>query len=132
MNFLVDRCALTFRQFQIILDEMVSEYQDIPLHYNLRWLSCGKFFERFVHSAKKELDLVEIKLFLAEKGQTYTELEDEQWLVKLIFFTDITTILNELNLRLQGTGQTVMDLYETWKAFVSKLEVYSRDITLSI
>ena len=51
--------------------------------------------------------------------------------MKLIFLTDITTILNELNLRLQSTGQTVMDLYETCMAFASMLEVYSRDIQMT-
>ena len=43
--------------------------------------------------------------------------------MKLMFLTDITTILNQLNFRLQGTGETVMDLYEKWKAFVPKIEV---------
>ena len=58
----------------------------------------------------------------------YLELEDEKWLVKLMFLVDITTHLNELNLRLQGTGQTVMCLFEVWKEFVSKLDVYTLDI----
>ena len=36
--------------------------------------------------------------------------------------------LNELNLRLQGPGQTVIGLFEAWKGFVAKLDVYTRDI----
>ena len=55
-------------------------------------------------------------------------MEDEKWLVKLMFLADNTTHLNELSLRLQGTGQTVMCLFEVWKGFVSKLNVYTRDI----
>ena len=36
--------------------------------------------------------------------------------------------LNELNLRLQGAGQTVLDLFERWKSFVAKLDVYMQDV----
>ena len=39
-----------------------------------------------------------------------------------------TTQLKELNLRLQSTGQTVMCRFGIWKGFVSKLDVYTRDI----
>ena len=44
------------------------------------------------------------------------------------FFTDITTHLNELNLRLQGA---VWDLFETWKSFIAKLDVYIQDVQSS-
>ena len=39
-----------------------------------------------------------------------------------------TTHLEQLNLRLQSTRQTVMCYFGVWKGFVSKLDVYSRDI----
>ena len=38
----------------------------------------------------------------------YPELEEENWLVKLMFLVDITMHFNELNLRLQGPGKTVI------------------------
>ena len=75
MNFLVGRSALTHRQFQTLPDEMVSAYQDIALHCNVRWLSCGKVLERFVEC----LDV--IKSFMVGKGQSYSELDDKQWLM---------------------------------------------------
>lgn len=68
-------------------------YKDIPLHLAVRWLSCGKVLERFVGGFDS------IKAFLAEKGQVYAELEDETWVLKLMFLTDITGHFNELNLR---------------------------------
>ena len=49
-----------------------------------------------------------------------------------IVFTDITTHLNELNLCLQGASQTVLDLFETWKSFVAKPDVYIQDLESSI
>uniref|UniRef100_A0A8C3TK26 DUF4371 domain-containing protein n=1 Tax=Chelydra serpentina TaxID=8475 RepID=A0A8C3TK26_CHESE len=108
-NFLVARSALTHRQFQALLEEMDSAYNDIPLHSNIRWLSRGKVLVRFVNC----FDAIEA--FLSEKEQNYPELDDDKWLCKLMFLTDITAHLNELNLCLQG-------------AFVVKLAVFSRDI----
>ena len=101
---------------------MESAYHDVLLHCSVRWLNCDKVLLRFVKC------LVEIRVFLIVQGKAYPELEDEKWLVKLMFLADITTHLNELNLRLQGTGQTVMCLFEVWKGFASKLDVYTRDI----
>ncbi|KAJ3601181.1 hypothetical protein NHX12_032154 [Muraenolepis orangiensis] len=65
---------------------------------------CGKALGRFVGCFDA------IKAFLAEKGQDYPELEDEKWVVKLMFLTDITGHLNKLNLKLQGAGQTVASI----------------------
>ena len=39
-----------------------------------------------------------------------------------------TTHLKQFNLRLQSTRQTVMCYFGVWKGFVSKLDVYTRDI----
>ena len=50
-------------------------------------------------------------MFLDEKQKHVPELEDENWLLKLMFLTDINTHLNELNLKLQGRCQTVLDLF---------------------
>ena len=101
---------------------MESAHRDLPLHCTSRWLSCGKVLVRFVEC------LDEIKIFLSNQGKHYPQLNDEKWLVDLLFFTDITTHLNELNLRLQSAGQTVLDLFETWKSFVAKLDVYIQDV----
>ncbi|CAM5156832.1 unnamed protein product, partial [Natator depressus] len=104
---------------------MDSAYNDIPLHSNIRWLSRGKVLVHFVNCFDA------IKAFLSEKRQNYPELDDDKWLCKLMFLNDITTHLNKLNLCLQGTGQTVLDLYEAWNAFVVKLAVFFRDIQTS-
>ena len=122
VNFLVARSATTHRQFRSLLEEMESSYRDLHLHCSVRWLSRGKVLLRFVEC------LVEIKAFLIEQGKAYPELEDENWLVKLMFLVNITMHLNELNLRLQGPGKTVIGLFEAWKGFVAKLDVYTREI----
>ena len=121
VNFLVARSATTHRQFRS-LEEMESLYRDLLLHCSVRWLSRGKVLLRFVKC------LVEIKAFLIGQEKVYPELEEENWLVKLMFFEDITMHLNEPNLRLQAPGKTVIGLFKAWKGFVSKLHVYTRDI----
>ena len=86
----------------------------------LTTLSRGKVLSRFVEC------LVEIKAFLIGQGKSYPELEEENWLVKLMFFADIIMNLNDL--RLQGPGKTMIGLFEAWKGFVANLDVYTRDI----
>ena len=78
---------------------------------------------RFVSS------LEAIKVFLDEKEQHFPELNDDDWLCKLMFLADITKHLNDLNLHLQGQGQTVLELFEHWKGYASKLDIFCRDIS---
>ena len=122
VNFLAARSATTHRQFRSLLEEMQSSYRDLPLHCSVRWLSRGKVLLRFVEC------LVEKKAFLIGQGKAFPELEEEIWLVKLLFLVDITMHLNELNLRLQGPGKTVIGLLEAWKGFVAKLDIQTPDI----
>ena len=122
VNFLVARSSTIHRQFRQLLDEYDSCYGDIPLHCDVRWLSRGKVLNRFVEC------LFEIKMFLVERGEVYPQLNDDDWLVKLMFLADITTHLNDLNVSLQGGGQTILTLYESWKAFVAKLKIFATDL----
>ena len=48
-----------------------------------------------------------------------------------MFLTDITKHLNELSLRLQGKRQTVLELFEYWKGFATKLNEFLCDINTS-
>ena len=98
---------------------MDSAYKDIPLQSSVRRLRCGKVLKRFVEC------FGEIMIFLTEKGQDYPELENSDWIGKLMILSDITKHLNDLSLLLQGAGKTMMVLYDIWKAFVA---VYSSDI----
>jgi len=79
-------------------------------------LSRGQVLRRFV-----EL-LEEIRLFLFEKSQDYPVLEDLNWLNDLMFFSDFTTMYNELNIKLQGHGHIVLTMFENIKGFEKKLK----------
>ena len=70
--------SLQRRLFRTHLEEAEAEHTDLLLHTDVRWLSRGRFLERF-----REL-LPEIKEFLKEfKDTEYAQLEDEQWLLDL-------------------------------------------------
>ncbi|KAJ3606325.1 hypothetical protein NHX12_025846 [Muraenolepis orangiensis] len=103
---------------------MDSSYKDLPLYSAVRWLSCGNVLERFVGCFDA------IKAFLAEKGQDYPELEDEKWVVKLMFLTDITGHLNKLNLKLQGSGQTVLDISDDVATSTFRYFSHLRELSL--
>ncbi|CAH1969176.1 unnamed protein product [Acanthoscelides obtectus] len=102
--------ALTHRKFRDYLAEVDATYGDLLLHTDVRWLSAGKCFQRFVAPRK------EIPIFLKNEVKSdSTELEnqmaDAQFLADLAFLTDMTSHLNELNLKLQGIHQNIANLF---------------------
>jgi len=109
--------GLGHRQFQHFLDEIESEYDDVIYFTEVRWLSRGAALKRF-------FDLrLEIEMFMNEKNKIASELSDESWILELAFLTDITTFLNELNIKLQGKGKLLSDMYTDIKSFQVKLKL---------
>ncbi|XP_059570183.1 general transcription factor II-I repeat domain-containing protein 2B isoform X2 [Alligator mississippiensis] len=119
--------SLLQRKFCSFLEEMQSVYGDLPLHSEIRWLSAGKVLVMFFALRK------EIPVFLREqvKADT-TELEERllspEFLSELAFLTDMTTHLNELNLKLQCKNHTISDLFGCVNGFRSKLKLFKAAI----
>uniref|UniRef100_A0A3P9L1T0 Uncharacterized protein n=1 Tax=Oryzias latipes TaxID=8090 RepID=A0A3P9L1T0_ORYLA len=107
--------GLKHRQFQQFLSELGSAHGDVLYHTEVRWLSRGRVLRRFY-----EL-LPEINAFLCSKGKTVPELIEPEWKWHLAFLTDVTEMLNGLNLQLQGQGKLICDMYYHIKAFEVKL-----------
>jgi len=100
---------LSHRKFQHFLEEHNAVYTDIPLYCEVRWLSAGKCLEKFFAIRK------EIFLFLQDMSDTKFDefksfFEDSDSLCELAFLTDLTNHLNNLNLKLQKTNQTISQL----------------------
>lgn len=116
INF-IRKKDLGHRQFQHILDEIESEYGDVIYFTEVRWLSRGAALQQF-------FDLkLEVEMFMNEKYKIISELSDESWILKLAFLIDITTFLNELNIKLQGKGKLLSDMYTDIKSFQVKLKL---------
>lgn len=114
--------ALNKKQFYLLLEEVNSIHKGLVMYNNVRWLSRGHFLERSVEC------LHEIRLFLSENQKNYIELTDLNWLCNLMFFTDFFLHLNELNLKLQGTGKSLDFMFSLIQSFEVKLNVFIRDI----
>ncbi|XP_069599634.1 general transcription factor II-I repeat domain-containing protein 2-like [Ranitomeya imitator] len=121
VNFIVAR-ALNDRQFKTLLDEVGNNYPGLLLHSNVRWLSRGKVLSRFAAC------LSEIRTFLEMKNVDHPELSNTEWLLKFFYLVDMTEHLNQLNVKMQGVGNTVLSLQQAVFAFENKLELFIADI----
>ena len=112
--------SLQRRLFLTHLEEAEVEHIDLLLHTDVRWLSRGRFLERFW-----EL-LPEIKELLKQfKDAEYAQLENEQLLLDLAFLTDLTALINELNLELQRKEKNIVDMISSVNPFKRKLQLLS-------
>uniref|UniRef100_A0A672ZSE0 Uncharacterized protein n=1 Tax=Sphaeramia orbicularis TaxID=375764 RepID=A0A672ZSE0_9TELE len=121
VNFIVAR-ALNDHQFKTLLDEVGNNYPGLLLHSNVRWLSKGKVLSYFAAC------LSEIWTFLEIKNVDHPELTDTERLLKFYYLVDMTEHLNQLNVKMQGTGNTVSSLQQAVFGFENKLELFIVDI----
>ncbi len=114
VNFIISR-ALNHRQFRQLIEDYDTEYSDLLMHSEVRWLSRGKVLERFLSL------LPEICTFLDSKGKREPELEDPCWITQLAFLTDITCHLNP-KLRAVTTNDPSLLEHFSHREFVNVLE----------
>jgi hypothetical protein len=105
-NFVTEGCyghcyfnSLTHRQFQHFLEETETKYGNVVYYLAVRSLSRGAVMKIFFFYLRSEIDT-----FMTEKGKTVPQLSDDKCILELAFPVDITTCLNELNVKLQGKG----------------------------
>ncbi|XP_065673916.1 general transcription factor II-I repeat domain-containing protein 2A-like [Hydra vulgaris] len=105
VNFIRSR-GLNHRQFKQLLEGCGSEAEDVIYLSQVRWLSQAATLKRFW------ILLPEIVLFLKIKGKDTSLLENIDCLNDLAFLIDMTQMLMELNLKLQGKDQLISKLFE--------------------
>ena len=88
---------------------------------NIRWFSRGHVLTRVFEFRD------EIMLVFCEKSNNLCEIfESREFVISLAFLADIFSHLNDLNIKMQGTGVTVMNTGEEINAFVQKLALWKR------
>ena len=92
-----------------------ADYEDVVYFSHVRWLSRAATLKRFWNL------LPEIKQFLVMKHRDITLLENYEWLNDLAFLIDITQMLSDLNLKLQGKDQLVHKMFEHVESFLARL-----------
>lgn len=115
--------ALQRRLFRELREELESQYGDLLLHTEVRWLTRGRGLQRF-----KELFSALVKFF-KERGEPIIELEDPTWLKDFAFLTDIIEKLNGLNLQLQGKDKDIGGMISDVTSFLKKLELWEKNCT---
>lgn len=124
---LIKAHALNSRLFEQLCEEMDAEYRCLLLYTEIRWLSRGKSLTR-VFQLREEL-----KKFLSEKKLPLAAYFcDKVWVAKLAYLCDIFSLLNELNLSLQGKMTTVFKLADKVAAFKAKLDLWGRRVKRGI
>jgi hypothetical protein len=104
------------------LEEIETQYGIVVCYSALRWLSRGAVLKRFSHLRS------EIDIFMTEKGKTVPQLSDYKWILELAFLVDITTYLNEINVKLHGKGKLLSDMFSDVEAFEIKLKLLHKHI----
>ncbi|XP_032249925.1 protein FAM200A [Phoca vitulina] len=96
VNF-IKGSSLNSRLLEIFCSEIGVNHTHLLFHTEVRWLSQGKVLNR-VYELRNE-----IYIFLIEKQSHLANVfEDDIWVTKLAYLSDVFGILNELNLKVQG------------------------------
>lgn len=112
--------ALTHRKLKSFLEEVEAEHNDVLLYTEVRWLSRGKCLKRFF-GLKKEICLFIESAKIAALQEYLEKIKGVKFQMELAFLTDITGILNDLNLKLQIKGQSIFELSSSISGFKKKI-----------
>ncbi|KAL4083263.1 hypothetical protein QTP88_028593 [Uroleucon formosanum] len=122
INFIRAR-AINSRIFSVMCKEFGSVYNNVLFHSHIRWISRGKILTRFIELR------TEIEVFLREKNSPLSDLfQDIIWLAKVTYLSDIFSLLNELNLSMQGPLTNIFTCYNKVEAFLKKLDLWIKRI----
>ncbi|XP_053073531.1 protein FAM200B isoform X2 [Acinonyx jubatus] len=115
VNF-IKGSPLNNQLLETFCSEIGANRTHLLYHTKVRWLSHGKILSR-VYELRNE-----IHLFLTEKkSHSASILEDDMWVMKLAYLTDIFGILHELSLKLQGENSNIFQQVERIQGFPKTL-----------
>ena len=88
------------------------------LHAEVRWLSRGRSLKRLL------LLKDEIGIFLTERKREFAAFfQNDLWLSKLCYLSDIFAKLNDLNLSLKGKNCDIFTSNDKIESFIKKISI---------
>ena len=121
INF-VKASALNNRFFKQQCEDLGSEHTSLFYHTEVRWLSRRKATKRLFEMKNEML------LLFRELGHPYSkDLENDEFVQRLAYLSDIFEAFNIVNLSLQGRNGTIVDFVSKLGAFVRKLDLWKRN-----
>ncbi|XP_006150206.1 protein FAM200A [Tupaia chinensis] len=106
VNF-IKGSSLNNRILEIFCSEIGVNHAHLLFHTEVRWLSQGKILSK-VYELRNE-----IYIFLIEKQSYLANIfEDNIWVTKLAYLSDIFSILDELNLKIQRKNNDTFQYLE--------------------
>ena len=122
VNF-VKTSALNTRLFKILCEDFGSERISLLYYTEMRWLSRGNVTRR-VFELREEL----LVFFTEKEHDLKKDLEDEEFISRLAYLSDIFGVLNHLNQSFQGPNCTVSEFISKLGAFVRKLDLWTKNV----
>ena len=108
---------------RLFLENVETEYGDLLLYNQVRWLSAGKCLQRFFEIRREIPDFIN-QFVSQDTVQLEKEIKSFDFLKELAFLTDITNHLNDLNQKLQGRNKIISDLLGNVNGFQNKLSLF--------
>lgn len=116
--------AKTERLFKMFCQDSDEQYIRLLLHTEVRWLSKGRCLQRFVELYDTLLE------FCNDSGSDVMDpLRGDDARVMICYLADIFGKLNGLNCQLQGADKTLIDAKSKVFGFVSKLDLWQKEIS---
>ena len=114
---------MNHRSFKVFCNAVGAGHNVLLYYTEVRWLSRGR-----VLTCTFELHK-ETKQFLRQRGCSIVEhFENENFILSLVYLTDIFSHLNDLNTPIQGRGINMITAREKVSAFVNKLLIWRNRI----
>ena len=102
---------------------MGSAYTAVLFHSESRWLSRGKILSRLFELRD------EIRIFLGEENNELAHrFNNNNFLMKLAYLSDMFQNLNELNLQMQGSSPHLPQQADKITSFTRKLEMWEQRV----
>ena len=122
VNF-VKTSALNTRLFKVLCEDLGSDHTCLLYHTEVRWLSRGNTTMRFFEMRN------ELLLFFQQKDHDFqNDLENEEFIARLAYLSDIFEAFNHLILSFQGQNCTVVDFVSKLGSFVRKLDLWRKNV----